>query len=51
MPVLPAGQTARFTRTIEVWGISSPEDAFPLTVRYQTYEDDLLIGQVEPAGK
>lgn len=51
VPVLPAGQTARFTRTIEVWGISSPEDAFPLTVRYQTYEDDLLIGQVELAGE
>lgn len=43
--VLPAGQTVRFTQRIEVWGESAPEDAFPLTVRYQTYDDDLVVGR------
>lgn len=47
--VLPAGQTVRFTQRIEVWGENAPEDAFPLTVRYQTYDDDLVVGRVELA--
>lgn len=51
VPVLPAGQTVRFTRQIEVWGLDTPEDAFPLTVLYQTYDDDLLVGKVELAGE
>lgn len=47
--VLPAGQTVRFTQLVEVWGSGSPEDAFPLEVRYQPYEQDLLLGYAELA--
>lgn len=47
--VLPAGQTVRFTQLVEVWGNDSPESAFPLTVRFQPYGEDLLLGHAELA--
>lgn len=48
-PVLPAGQTVRFTQLVAVNGESSPEDAFPLTVRFSQYDAEFELGKVELA--
>lgn len=46
VPVLPAGQTIRFTQLVVVIGESSPEDAFPLTVRFSQYDAKFELGEV-----
>lgn len=46
VPVLPAGQTVRFTQLIGVNGDGSPETAFPLTVRFAQYDAEFTLGEV-----
>lgn len=46
VPVLPAGQTIRFTQLVVVIGESSPEDAFPLTVCFSQYDTKFKLGEI-----
>ena len=50
VPVLPAGQTVRFTQPVVVIGEKSPEDAFPLTVRFSQYDAKFELGEVLLSG-